>query len=85
MVIPSLRATAQDSRRTRRRMPSTGLSAPPKFSFRISLPASITAGAKFSVGALKFSHGLVRLEYHSATTPASSSRGMEGPVMVQYR
>jgi hypothetical protein len=43
MVIPSLRATARDSLRTRRRMTSTGLSARPKFSLRISLPARITA------------------------------------------
>jgi hypothetical protein len=42
-VIPSFRATARDSRRTRRRTPSTGLSARPKFSLRISLPARITA------------------------------------------
>ena len=43
MVIPSFRATERDSRRTRRRTASTGLSARPKFSFRISLPARITA------------------------------------------
>ena len=43
VVIPSLRATTGDSRRTRRRMASTGLFARPKFSLRISLPARITA------------------------------------------
>jgi hypothetical protein len=43
IVIPSLRTTARDSRRTRRRMESTGLLARSKFSLRISLPARITA------------------------------------------
>src|ERR1019366_7513190 len=57
-AIPSFRATARDSRKTRRRTARTGLSARPKFNSRISLPAKITAGAQFSVGALKVSHWL---------------------------
>jgi hypothetical protein len=43
VVIPSLRVMARASRRRRRSSASTGLSALPKFSLRISLPASITA------------------------------------------
>ena len=71
-VIPSLRAMARDSRRTRRRTASTGLSARPKFSLRISLPASITAARGSAMGALKFSHGLARLEYQAARRQARS-------------